>query len=249
MPRYPKTRATPQRKYRPTYGMSLRRKPSRKAMTRPTISPAAPNASSRSVRCARPCSIQAMARTKRRQSQGAINQPTSPPRVPMATRVANCGNQGARTANRKAATAPSRPPAKRISMIMTTTIIPRVLCAPSRATAGARIIRGSLTVAQTGAYNLLAHPAGDRRQWQPCTADVGLGDVRGFLSTHLYGELCERCREALEDEIGTTLFYLAAFCYITGLDLDAILRKERDRVSALGVFHLAWGGNPAKQFP
>ncbi len=77
-----------------------------------------------------------------------------------------------------------------------------------------------------------------RAERQRFPADVGLGDVRGFLSTHFYGELCERCREALEDEIGTTLFYLAAFSYITGLDLDAILRKERDRVSALGVYHL-----------
>ncbi len=68
--------------------------------------------------------------------------------------------------------------------------------------------------------------------------DVGLGDVRGFLSTHLYGELCARCREAVEDEIGSALFYLAALCYITGLNLDVILRKERDRVSALGVYHL-----------
>ena len=68
--------------------------------------------------------------------------------------------------------------------------------------------------------------------------DVGLGDVRGFLSTHLQGEPCERCREHLEDEIGSTLFYLAALCHITGLNLDGILRKERDRVSALGVYHL-----------
>lgn len=68
--------------------------------------------------------------------------------------------------------------------------------------------------------------------------DVGLGDVRGFLSTHLQGEPCERCREHLEDEIGSTLFYLAALCHITGLNLDAILRKEDDRVSALGVYHL-----------
>lgn len=68
--------------------------------------------------------------------------------------------------------------------------------------------------------------------------DIGLGDLRGFLSTHLQGEPCERCREILEDEIGTALFYLAAFCYVTGLDLDTALRKERDRVSALGVYHL-----------
>src|SRR3972149_4331977 len=36
----------------------------------------------------------------------------------------------------------------------------------------------------------------------------------------------------------TTLFYQASFCNITGQDLDANLRKERDRVSALGVYHL-----------
>jgi hypothetical protein len=66
----------------------------------------------------------------------------------------------------------------------------------------------------------------------------GLGDLRGFLSTHLQGEPCERCREILEDEIGTTLFYLAVLCYVTGLDLDTAIRKERDRVSALGVYHL-----------
>ena len=68
--------------------------------------------------------------------------------------------------------------------------------------------------------------------------DIGLGDLRGFLSTHLQGEPSERCREILEDEIGTTLFYLAALCYVTGLDLDTVLRKQRDRVSALGVYHL-----------
>jgi hypothetical protein len=68
--------------------------------------------------------------------------------------------------------------------------------------------------------------------------DIGLGDLRGFLSTHLQGEPCEHCREDLADQIGTTLFYLAAMCYITGLDLNTILRRERDRVSALGVYHL-----------
>jgi len=29
-------------------------------------------------------------------------------------------------------------------------------------------------------------------------------------------------------------------CHISGLNLDAILRKERDRVSALGVYHLTY---------
>jgi hypothetical protein len=35
-----------------------------------------------------------------------------------------------------------------------------------------------------------------------------------------------------------TLFYLAAVCSLFGLDLDAVLKKEHERVSSLGVFHL-----------
>jgi hypothetical protein len=35
-----------------------------------------------------------------------------------------------------------------------------------------------------------------------------------------------------------TLFYLAATCNLFGLDLEAITKKEHDRVASLGVFHL-----------
>jgi hypothetical protein len=69
-------------------------------------------------------------------------------------------------------------------------------------------------------------------------ANLSLAEVREQLSTHLQGEPCERCRETLEDEVGTALFYLAALCHVTGLNLGAILRKERERVAALGLFHL-----------
>lgn len=68
--------------------------------------------------------------------------------------------------------------------------------------------------------------------------DVSLRDVRPFLATHLDGKLCEKCREAVETEIGTSLFYMAALCDLLGLDLDRVLQKELERVNTLGIFNL-----------
>ncbi len=68
--------------------------------------------------------------------------------------------------------------------------------------------------------------------------DVSLREVRQFLATHVDGDLCEKCREAVETEIGTALFYLAALCNLLGLDLNRVLQKEFDRVNALGFFNL-----------
>lgn len=69
-------------------------------------------------------------------------------------------------------------------------------------------------------------------------AEVSLKEVKQFLSSHVHGDLCEKCREAVETEIGTTLFYLAAMCTLLGLNLRDVVEKEYDRVSALGVYSL-----------
>ncbi len=68
--------------------------------------------------------------------------------------------------------------------------------------------------------------------------DVSLKELKQFLSSHVHGDLCEKCREAVETEIGTTLFYLAAMCTLLGLNLRDVVEKEYDRVNALGVYSL-----------
>jgi len=73
---------------------------------------------------------------------------------------------------------------------------------------------------------------------QQFPADLGLAEVRPHLDTHITGTLCERCREAVETEIGSSLFYTAGLCNILGLDLDAIRRKEHSRIKTLGIFNL-----------
>lgn len=69
-------------------------------------------------------------------------------------------------------------------------------------------------------------------------SDVSLRDVRDLLATHLTGEMCEKCREVVESEVGATLFYLAALCSLLDLNLRDVLEKEYKRVNALGVFNL-----------
>jgi len=73
---------------------------------------------------------------------------------------------------------------------------------------------------------------------QQFPSDVSLSDVKAYLNTHLSGALCERCREAVETEVGTALFYQAGLCTVLGLDLDAIQKKEHSRVKTLGIFNL-----------
>lgn len=74
---------------------------------------------------------------------------------------------------------------------------------------------------------------------QAIPEDTSFSDLAGYMSSHISGELCEDCREALEKEIGRTLFYLVSLCDITGLDFSAIVEKECRQLSALGAFTLA----------
>ena len=69
--------------------------------------------------------------------------------------------------------------------------------------------------------------------------EASLGECRKYLESHLEGNLCENCREAIEQEIGNSLFYLAAVCHLLGLKLEGIIDKETQRLNALGTFRLS----------
>lgn len=60
-----------------------------------------------------------------------------------------------------------------------------------------------------------------------------------YMETHLSGEICPRCREILETEIGQTMFYIAALCNLLDLDLEEVVHKEKERLNALGPYSLA----------
>ena len=98
--------------------------------------------------------------------------------------------------------------------------------------AGARVNRAvAKSVTSCGCLEVSA-------QKQKFPENATLTDLKRMINSHISGELCPECREALETELGQMLFYIAALCAITGLDLDEIMMKEHDRLRMLGLFNL-----------
>lgn len=68
--------------------------------------------------------------------------------------------------------------------------------------------------------------------------DEDFEEIRKAMETHLEGKLCENCRDQIENEIGSNLFYLASICNTLDLNLYDIIIKEQERVKMLGQYNL-----------
>lgn len=75
---------------------------------------------------------------------------------------------------------------------------------------------------------------GDRQQFP---TDIPLDELKEHTRNHLEGQLCDQCREVVEEELGNTLFYLAGLCNAFDLNLYDIMLKEHKKLAALGVFN------------
>ena len=75
-------------------------------------------------------------------------------------------------------------------------------------------------------------------QKQPFSEDGEFEDIHETLKTHLEGKLCDNCRDLIEKEIGSNLFYLASLCNTLDLNLYDIILKELERVKVLGKYAL-----------
>ena len=58
------------------------------------------------------------------------------------------------------------------------------------------------------------------------------------VKNHLEGEICPSCKDILEKEIGSYVFYLAAISNTLGLNLEQTIQKEYETVKTLGIFSL-----------
>ncbi|MBZ4663775.1 MAG: hypothetical protein JG776_1490 [Caloramator sp.] len=68
--------------------------------------------------------------------------------------------------------------------------------------------------------------------------DCSLEEASKLLSYQIKGKLCDNCREVLEDEIGTELYYLAALCDALNINLFDVLLKEYKNITTLGKFSM-----------
>lgn len=58
------------------------------------------------------------------------------------------------------------------------------------------------------------------------------------LKNHIEGELCPKCKDKIEEEIGDMLFYLASMCHALDLDLDEIMNGKLNNLKTLGIYNL-----------
>ena len=73
---------------------------------------------------------------------------------------------------------------------------------------------------------------------QGFTEEMELDEARRRSKSHMEGNLCEHCREAISSELGKTLFYMTALCNVLDIDMEDVVRKEADKCATLGVFNL-----------
>lgn len=79
-----------------------------------------------------------------------------------------------------------------------------------------------------------------RRQQVPeqASEDITYVELKQYVQTHLSGEACDQCRDALATELGQTFFYATALCETFNMRASDILNRELQRVVTLGVFNL-----------
>lgn len=73
---------------------------------------------------------------------------------------------------------------------------------------------------------------------QKIPENASLEDISKIFNNQIQGKLCDNCREVLEEEIGSELYYLAAFCNSLDLDLFDILIKQYNHINTLGKYRM-----------
>ncbi len=71
---------------------------------------------------------------------------------------------------------------------------------------------------------------------QTIPEDASLDDIGNILSYQVEGELCENCRDVLEEEIGSLLYYVAALTDSVDMNLFDLILKQNEKIQTLGKF-------------
>ena len=80
---------------------------------------------------------------------------------------------------------------------------------------------------------------GRRQKFPERPENTSLSELKQLIETHISGELCPDCRDALENEVGRCLFYLVALCDVTGLDFSEAVAREWEGLRTLGLFNMS----------
>lgn len=73
---------------------------------------------------------------------------------------------------------------------------------------------------------------------QSIPEDISYSELRNYMSNHIEGYLCDVCREKIEEEISTTIFYITALCNSFNINIDDMLGNYTSQLKTLGKYGL-----------
>jgi hypothetical protein len=73
---------------------------------------------------------------------------------------------------------------------------------------------------------------------KPLPEDASLEELHELITTGVEWKLCEPCREVVEQEMGTLLYYIAALSNTLGVSMQSAMQAEVSHLSTLGRFSL-----------
>jgi hypothetical protein len=68
--------------------------------------------------------------------------------------------------------------------------------------------------------------------------DINLDMIKLLDPHHISGDLCEDCKDLIEKNIGSCLYYLACISNSFDLKLNEVLLKEMNKINILGKFNI-----------
>lgn len=75
-------------------------------------------------------------------------------------------------------------------------------------------------------------------QKQEIPEDIDINQISKFTSSHIEGELCDECKEVINQEMQNHLFYLAALCNLLNINLYDNILEEYDKLTTLGTYNM-----------
>ena len=68
--------------------------------------------------------------------------------------------------------------------------------------------------------------------------DKSIEENKCILKSHVEGNLCPKCKEKIEEEMGDLMFYLASLCNTLDIQLSDVISQKIDYLKTLGKYSL-----------
>ncbi|SHK21124.1 DUF1573 domain-containing protein [Tepidibacter formicigenes] len=73
---------------------------------------------------------------------------------------------------------------------------------------------------------------------QETPENISFNELKEYMKSHINGDLCEICKEKIEEELGNHLFYITAACNLLDINIEYVLKKENNKLKTLGKYSL-----------